>query len=154
MPTLFTLGYQGLSPDDFVAVLEKAGVSTVADVRINPHSRKPGFSGKRLAERLEGEGLGYVWLKGLGSPDPARDRGHAGDLEGMRRLYREHLDSADAAQDYATLKGLALDEDVCLLCFEADPKDCHRLVLAERLAADTGLAVTHLAARGQERLDL
>lgn len=154
MPILFTIGYQGLTPEVFVDVLQKAGVSTVADVRINPHSRKPGFSSKRLAETLEGAGFGYVWLKGLGSPDAARDRAHAGDLEGMRLLYRQHLDRAEAAEDYATLKGLALDEDVCLLCYEADPNDCHRLILAEKLAGDTGLPVTHLEGLGQARLDL
>ncbi len=154
MPTLFTIGYQGLTPDVFVDVLTKAGVSTVADVRINPHSRKPGFSSKRLAETLEGAGLGYVWLKGLGSPDAARDLAHAGDIEGMRRLYRAHIDGPDTGSDYTTLKGLALDENVCLLCYEADVADCHRLVLSEKLVSDTGLPVTHLQGSGQLSLDL
>jgi uncharacterized protein (DUF488 family) len=152
MPILFTIGYQGLEPDALVAALTQAGVSTVADVRAKPHSRKPGFSGRGLNERLEGEGIGYVGLKGLGSPEAARDLGHAGDVAGMRRAYGGHLETAAAAEDYAALKGLALDEDVCLLCFEADPNDCHRLVLAEKLAADTGLPVRHLKPLAEGRL--
>ncbi len=152
MPILFTVGYQGLTPDTFVEALRRAGVSTVADVRAKPFSRKPGFSGKRLAETLEGEGLGYVWLQALGSPEPARDLAHKGDMAGMRRLYAAHLDSPETADAYATLRGLALDEDVCLLCFEADPNDCHRLTLAERLTADTGLPVEHLRPLDDSRL--
>jgi uncharacterized protein (DUF488 family) len=143
MPILFTIGYQGLEPDALVAALTEAGVSTLADVRVKPHSRKPGFSGRSLNERLEGAGIGYVGLKGLG---------YAGDMAGMRRAYAAHLESAAALPDYAALKSLALDEDVCLLCFEADPNDCHRLVLAEKLAADTGLPVRHLRPLAAGRL--
>jgi uncharacterized protein (DUF488 family) len=154
MPILFTIGYQGLAPDTFVGALTRAGVSTVADVRINPQSRKPGFSRKRLSETLEAAGMGYVWLRGLGSPDPVRDLAHAGDWPGMRKLYAAHLDEPEAQDDYTTLRGLALDEDVCLLCFEANPEECHRFVLADRLAGETGLPVTHLRGSDQGELAL
>jgi hypothetical protein len=73
-----------------------------------------------------------------------REAGREGDHARMHRLYAHHLDSPAAADDYATLKGLALDEDVCLMCFEAKVEECHRQDLAERLAGDTGLPIVHL----------
>ncbi|WP_317134813.1 DUF488 family protein [Rhodoferax lithotrophicus] len=43
-PTLFTLGYEGLVLDAFIARLQAAQVKTVVDVRELPLSRKKGFS--------------------------------------------------------------------------------------------------------------
>lgn len=43
-PTLFTLGYEGLVIDAFIARLQAAQVKTVVDVRELPLSRKKGFS--------------------------------------------------------------------------------------------------------------
>jgi len=31
-----------------------------------------------------------------------------------------------------------------LLCYEADPSRCHRLIVCERIEAQTGCAVEHL----------
>lgn len=122
MPTLFTIGCEGLTPDACEALLTKAGVSTVADVRRDPSRCGPGFAEARLAERLEGAGLGYVRLPGLSG-------GGYGPV---------------AAEDYAVLRGLALDEDVCLMGETADPQACRRL--AERLSRETGLPLMHLRA--------
>ena len=154
MPRILTIGYQGLTPEQFVTALEAAGVSTLADVRIRTHSRKPGFNARALEERLEAAGVGYVWLKGLGSPESVREAGRSGDLQAMHALYAHHLDSPAAQDDYATLKGLALDEDVCLMCFEAEVEECHRKGLAERLAADTGMPIVHLKPGSAPELQL
>lgn len=154
MPRLLTIGYQGLTPEGFVAALEKAGVSTLADVRVRTHSRKPGFNARALEERLEGAGIGYIWLKGLGSPEAVREAGRDGDFDRMHALYAHHLDGPAAADDYETLKGLALDEDVCLMCFEAKVEECHRRDLAERLATDTGLPIVHLNPTQEPQLPL
>jgi len=43
-PTLFTLGYEGLTIEAFIARLQAAQVKTVVDVRELPLSRKKGFS--------------------------------------------------------------------------------------------------------------
>ncbi|MBK6650144.1 MAG: DUF488 domain-containing protein [Betaproteobacteria bacterium] len=44
MHPLFTLGYEGLTIDAFIARLQAAQVKTVVDVRELPLSRKKGFS--------------------------------------------------------------------------------------------------------------
>ena len=56
--------------------------------------------------------------------------------EYVERYTREILDRAD-------LEPIAVD-GAALLCVERDPEACHRSLIAERLAAEHGLAVTHL----------
>jgi len=46
---LFTIGYEGLNTDDFMALLFEHGIETVVDVRALPLSRKPGFSKSQSA---------------------------------------------------------------------------------------------------------
>ena len=75
--------------------------------------------------------------------------------EGRNQLRQGHRDrqrrecSAERRRGYAwwgnwSLKALAADKPVALMCFEADHAGCHRAVLAERLAEETGVAVVDL----------
>src|SRR5262245_41148064 len=83
---LLTIGHSNLPADRFVTLLRNAGVTTVADVRSVPFSRRfPWFSGKALAERLMREGIAYMPLgEGLGG----RPRPEA--LLRWRRRLRRH----------------------------------------------------------------
>ena len=62
---IVSVGYEGRQIDDFVAGLQRAGVRTVADVRLNAISRKPGFSKTRLRDALAAVGIGYVHMRSL-----------------------------------------------------------------------------------------
>ena len=41
---------------------------------------------------------------------------------------------------------LAAATPSCLLCFERDPNTCHRLIVADRMAAEAGFQIVHLFA--------
>ena len=71
--TLFNIGYEGRSLDDFIAALRAAGVTLLADVRDAPISRKPGFSKNALANALQEQGIAYRHIRALGCPKPVRD---------------------------------------------------------------------------------
>ena len=134
--TLFTIGYEGLDPDRFAAVLRDAGVATLADVRAVANSRKRGFSKGALRAGLEAAGLSYEHARALGTPKAGREAARAHDAGLMRRIYCEEvLDTADGALALDALAELAARAPTCLLCFERDPARCHRRVLAERLEA-------------------
>src|SRR5665647_729111 len=70
---LYGWGYAGHSVDDLVAFAQTRGVHAVVDVRLNPVSRKRGFSKRLLAAALEDAGLAYVHLPALGNPRDNRD---------------------------------------------------------------------------------
>ncbi|MBB2961752.1 DUF488 family protein [Methylobacterium sp. R2-1] len=133
--TLFTIGYEGLSPDRLHAALKEANVSVLADVRAVANSRKRGFSKGALKAGLLEAGLGYEHFRSLGTPKSGREAARAHDAGLMRRIYCEEvLDTADGGLALDALAELAAERPVCLLCFERDPARCHRRVLAERLA--------------------
>jgi uncharacterized protein (DUF488 family) len=145
-PDLMTIGYEGCTIDTVLATLRAAQVGLLIDVRAVPQSRKPGFSKRQLAAGLDEAGIGYVHLQGLGTPKPGRDAVRAGHPERMEVIFREHMTSDRAQAELAQAKGLARERRACLLCFERDHMTCHRRLVAEMIAADTGQDVVHLAA--------
>jgi uncharacterized protein (DUF488 family) len=57
------------------------------------------------------------------------------------RYTREILDKADLR---AVAAELPTDGAAALMCVECDPEACHRSLIAERLAAEHGVAVSHI----------
>jgi len=126
---IFTIGYEGTTMDAFLAALHAAGVEQVIDVRALPLSRRPGFSKNVLAATLKDSGIGYVHLKSLGTPKPGRDAAKKGDWRTMESVYAGQLHLPEAQAQAAQLRDLAAEKPSALLCFERDPKHCHRTML-------------------------
>ena len=144
VPALRTIGYEGTTIDAVLAELRAAGVTLLLDVRAVAASRKPGFSKRQLAAGLDEKGIPYVHLQGLGTPKPGRDAVRAGHPEIMEQIFREHMTSDRAQADLGQAKQLVRETRVCLLCFERDPACCHRRIVADMIAADTGQTISHL----------
>lgn len=143
MRVVYTIGYEGTDIDRFVATLSTVGVTMLADVRAIAVSRKKGFSKKSLRERLEAEGIAYVHLVELGDPKQGRDAARAGRYSEFRRIYSAHLNTLEAVGMLKVLDDMVRLDVVCLLCFERDPANCHRRLIADRLKA-RGLEVFDL----------
>lgn len=141
---VFTIGYEGATPDRLVATLRQAGVRRLVDVRALANSRRPGFAKRALSAALEEAGIGYEHLRALGTPAEGRAAVRAGRPAAMRRVFAAHLAGTEAQAALAGLTATARREPVCLLCLEADPAQCHRTLVAEAVAAGTGLATSHL----------
>jgi uncharacterized protein (DUF488 family) len=134
-PKVFTIGYEGADVNRFLDTLKDAGVSVLADVRAVALSRKRGFSKSALRDALAGREIGYEHFIKLGTPKEGRQAARAGDGELMRRIYCDEVLATEPAQEaFRDLEALALNGPICLLCFERDPANCHRRVLAQRLA--------------------
>jgi uncharacterized protein (DUF488 family) len=142
--TLFTVGYERETPRSLVEALQAAGVRKVVDVRALANSRRPGFSKRALSAALEEAGIGYGHLPALGTPPEGREAVRAGRPEDMKRIFARRLAGTEAQAALATLRAEARSQPICLLCLEADPRHCHRTLVAEALAAEDGLAVVHL----------
>jgi len=126
---IFTIGYEGTTMDAFLATLKGAGVEQVIDVRALPLSRRPGFSKNSLTATLDANGIGYVHLKALGTPKPGRDAAKKGDWRTMERVYAGQLELPEAQAQAARLRDLASQRPSAVLCFEHDPRHCHRTML-------------------------
>lgn len=135
MTRLFTIGYEGATPDEFLARLADAGVRRVIDVRAIAASRRPGFSKTALANALREQGIDYLHLRALGTPADGRAAARRGDVAGMRGIYAGQLATPEAELAFEQLAAAAAEMPAALLCFERDAGGCHRAVLSERLAA-------------------
>jgi uncharacterized protein (DUF488 family) len=143
-PTVFTIGYEGRSPDELVRELTDAGVKLLADVRELPLSRRPGFSKTALAAVLGEAGIEYVHERALGNPKPYRDAWKGGDAAAGRAGYGAHIAGASSEAVDALARRVG-QGGVCLLCVEHDAADCHRTLLAAALGERIGgLRARHL----------
>jgi len=143
MKTIFTIGYEGTDIERFVNTLLAVGVNAVADVRAVPLSRKKGFSKNTLRDRLAEVGIHYLPMQSLGDPKPGREAAKAGDYETFRTIYSAHIDQPEVSSVLAELASEAQKMKVCLLCFERDPKTCHRMIVGERMEP-YGYSMMHL----------
>lgn len=139
MPSFFTIGYEQTPPSAVLSALEEAKVDLVVDVRAVAASRRPGFSKRQLAAALDEHGIGYLHLRGLGTPKEGRLAARSGDLATLFRIYEAHLKSPQAREEMDELTALVRSgRQVCLLCYERDPAHCHRRRIGEILRERTG----------------
>lgn len=130
MSALFTIGYEGRALDELIAELVAARVDRVIDVRELPLSRRRGFSKTPLAAALAEHDIDYVHLRQAGNPfryekdDIPRDE--------LLAKYRVHLAASKEAVD--DVVAAAQGRRVSLLCYERHPAECHRSILAKRIA--------------------
>lgn len=134
MKTVYTIGYEGTDIHRFVETLQAVGVEAIADVRALPLSRKKGFSKNALKDQLNQAGIDYISVKELGDPKPGRDAAKAGNYKLFKKIYSAHVDQDESKSALEKLISIADSIKICLLCFERDPKTCHRQIVGERMA--------------------
>ena len=143
---LFTIGYEKSKPDAVLAELKRAKVKLLVDTRAVAASRKPGFSKRQLAATLDENGIAYLHLQKLGTPDEGRQAARAGKLETLWRIYAKHLKTPEAIEAMDELVSIVKSgQSVCLLCYERDKDCCHRTRIAEVVHERTGASVVDLA---------
>lgn len=133
---IFTIGYEGTTVPEFIAVLRSAGVERVIDVRALPLSRRPGFSKSGLRAALEESGIEYIHLKALGTPAAGRAAARAGRHAELERIYAGQLELPEAIAQSAQMLELARERPTALLCMEREPARCHRTLLLNAVAPD------------------
>jgi uncharacterized protein (DUF488 family) len=107
-------------------------------VRAYPASRRhPQFSRAQLADNLASASIAYDW------------QGAA--LGGMRRGgYAAHMETPLFADAARSLIEASKDANLCIMCAETNPADCHRSHIADWLAA-AGERVLHLIGPDEQR---
>ena len=62
----------------------------------------------------------------------------------LHRIFGQHMQTEPARHELADLATLATRRRCCLFCFERDHTACHRTIVADRVAGQTGLQVIHV----------
>lgn len=153
--SVFSLGYQQRSVEEFVAQLLQASVEVVIDVRETPWSHKPGFSKSQLATYLGAQGIEYVHARFAGNPK--RIRRDARTHDECLDNYEEYLKARPeiiSRFDSLLVDLLSQGKNVCLVCYERHPGDCHRTILLDMWqdAVRSAPRISHLGPDGLPRL--
>lgn len=122
--TIVSVGYERRTIDDLIELLQLGEVDVLVDVRLNPISRKKGFSKNALSQALAEAGIGYRHARELGNPKENREPFRRG-LLAARKRYEEHLRNGASAVHNEIME-LAHDVRVALLCYEREHRECHR----------------------------
>ena len=118
---LYGWGYQGQSIADLLSFAMASNIEVVVDVRLNPMSRKKGFSKRALNEALAAAHLIYLHRPALGNPRDNREAfaspGTTGGRAAHERFREEVLASTDGDEAIRELVLLLTTSPVALLCW-------------------------------------
>jgi len=142
---LLTVGHSNYEMKAFISLLQKHGVTAVADVRSSPYSRfLPHFNRAALKEALATEDIHYVFL---GQELGARPKNRECYING-KAVY-EKIAATDEFHEgiQRVFKGVKKHR-LSLMCAEKDPLTCHRAILVCQHLQHFGLHVNHILRNG------
>jgi len=138
---LFTIGYSGFFEiDNFIKVLRENNVSVLVDIRTFPYSRTfPQYNNEKLKTTLKKGNIKHMFLGK-----------YIGGLK-IKTLVKngvssseELLEDNDFKEGMRILYKLSKKENLCIMCAEKEPFDCHRLYISYLFYKRTGEQVFNL----------
>jgi len=144
---LFTIGYEGISLEEYLNRLLKNDVKILVDVRNNPLSMKYGFSKSLLKRYCENMGIKYMHFPEVGIQSEQRQELKTqNDYDKLFAVYQKNNLPKTVSSQTAILELLNQHKRIALTCFEANICQCHRKYLAEAIESlpDFEYEVKHL----------
>lgn len=144
---IYTIGFTQKSAEAFFGLLREHHIQRLVDIRVNPGGQLAGFAKQEDLPYFLRElaaGCGYV---------------HMPILAPTKEILKEYREDHDWPQYVRRFEALMEERGIptvlnrgefeasasCLLCSEATPEQCHRRLVAERLAeAWPEVEVVHL----------
>ena len=134
---LYTIGFTQKTAQEFFEILQNHQIERLVDIRLRPAGQLAGFAKQEdlpyFLERLA-NGCAYVHLPELAPTKEILDSYRAD------RDWPKYVASFETLLETRNIPN-SLERDLfeqyncCLLCSEATPDQCHRRLVAERLAA-------------------
>ena len=132
---LYTIGFTQKSAERFFGLLREHGVGRLLDIRLNPDGQLLGFAKRAdlpyFLDRLAG--CDYRHLPEL-APTAEILSGYRADKDWDRYVRRFEALMDERAVPASLDRRVFEDGASCLLCSEHQPAQCHRRLVAERLA--------------------
>lgn len=144
---LFTIGYEGISCEEYLNRLIRNNIALLIDVRKNPISMKYGFSKNLLSKHVKDLGIEYLHLPELGIE--SEERQNLETYQDYKNLFAKYEKTTLLNNTLALnriITSLRQNKKVALTCFEKDYHCCHRGIIAKKLQTlpDWNYKLTHL----------
>lgn len=131
---LYTIGYEGISLEEYLNRLIKNDVKLLIDVRNNPMSMKFGFSKSQIEKYCKSLGIDYVHIPEVGIQSEFRQELNTQkDYDSLFETYKLSTLTKTSIQQEQILQLLITKKRIALTCFEANICQCHRKHLAEAI---------------------
>lgn len=132
--TLFTIGYEGISLEEYLNRLIKNDIKLLIDVRNNPLSMKFGFSKTQLKNFCLSLNIEYLHVPEVGiQSDQRQQLKTQEDYDSLFEIYKSKNLKETLKQQEQILSLLKVKKRIALTCFEANICQCHRKHLAEAI---------------------
>lgn len=133
-PALFTIGYEGKTAESYINQLITNGIRILCDIRKNAFSMKFGFSKNKLKWLTKAANIEYLHLPDLGIKSQKRKSMHSPiDYHILFEEYKQTV-LKNNKKDLNILQDLLQTKNrIALTCFERDPNDCHRSIVASEV---------------------
>ena len=131
---LYTIGYEGISLEEYLNRLVKNDVKVLVDVRNNAQSMKFGFSKTQLKTSCASLHIEYLHIPEVGiQADQRQELKTQTDYDKLFEGYRQTNLPKTVSQQEEILSLLQTKKRIALTCFEANICQCHRKHLAEAI---------------------
>ena len=133
-PKLFTIGYEKRTITEYIDLLLTAKVSIIVDVRETAWSYKRDFCKNKFNNALLEAGIYYSHVREAGNPK--KFRAELKSIDSILLKYEDYLfktGSGLSELENIILGAEALDQAICLTCYERDHCFCHRSIIAKHL---------------------
>lgn len=131
---LYTIGYEGISLEQYLNKLIGKDVKVLVDVRNKPRSMKFGFTKGQLLNACSSVGIQYVHFPEVGIVSEQRQELAAqADYDKLFARYRKETLPHTVSTQEKILQLLKEKQRIALTCFEANICQCHRKHLAEAI---------------------
>jgi uncharacterized protein (DUF488 family) len=138
---LFTIGYEGVSLEEYINKLIANDVKVLCDVRKNSYSMKFGFSKSQLQAACNGVGIEFVHIPQLGiDSDKRQELNTQADYDKLFSQYRAGVLTQTQTYQDKLLDLLTKHKRIALTCFEANICQCHRTHLADAIVKHPSFA--------------
>lgn len=131
---LYTIGYEGISLEEYLNRLLKNDVKILIDVRNNALSMKYGFNKSQLKRYCNSIGIEYMHFPEVGIQSEQRQELNTqSDYDKLFSVYCENNLKKTTPSQLKILDLLEKNNRIALTCFEANICQCHRKHLAEAI---------------------
>ena len=131
---LYTIGYEGISLEEYLNKLLIYDIKVLCDVRKNSLSMKYGFSKSQLSHACENLDIKYVHIPDLGIESKCRQELNTQvDYDKLFEQYRRTTLLETTKQQEQLIELVNQYKRVAITCFEANIHQCHRKHLAEAI---------------------
>ncbi|MEJ7786828.1 MAG: DUF488 domain-containing protein [Solirubrobacteraceae bacterium] len=149
---IFTIGHSTHESEGFIALLKRARIGILVDVRRHPGSRRvPWTRADRLEQFMSESSIGYLHLPELGGRRrPTKESMNTGWRNAQFQGYADHMRSPEFHAALDQLESRAGYLPAAIMCAEAQWWRCHRRLISDTLVA-RGWRVLHIDSRGAQQ---